>query len=80
MHSHDGVEHESRERTWLFKPNRPERDRSLGEDLAEKLACEFASLVGVPAARVELARGLVSEDASSKTRDDTRGLSNTVEC
>jgi hypothetical protein len=56
MHSHDWLEHKSRKRTWLFKPNRPERDRSLGEDVAEKLAGGFASLLGVPAASVELVR------------------------
>jgi hypothetical protein len=68
MHAHDWLKHESRERTWLYKQVRPERDRSLGEDVAEKLACEFASLAGVPAARVELAvrggtRGCIVEDA-----------------
>jgi hypothetical protein len=68
MHSNDWLKHESRERTWLFKPVRPERDRSLGEDVVEKLACEFASLVGIPVAFVELAvrrgtRGRIVEDA-----------------
>lgn len=68
MHAHDWLKHESRERTWLFKPARPERDRSLGEDIAEKLACEFAGLIGTPAAHVDLAtragtRGCIVEDA-----------------
>ncbi len=43
-------------RTWLFKPARPERDRSVGEDVAEKLGSEIARLMGVPAAPVTLAR------------------------
>lgn len=55
------------ERTWLFKPARPGRERSAGEDLAEKLGCEVARLIGVPAAPVELAlrngvRGALVED------------------
>lgn len=55
QHPHDWLKHPSQKRTWLFKPARPERDRSLGEDLAEKLASELARLVGIPAAPVELA-------------------------
>jgi hypothetical protein len=55
------------ERTWLFKPARVDRHRSAGEDVAEKLGCEMARLIGVPAARVELAvregiRGALVED------------------
>jgi hypothetical protein len=54
-------------RTWLFKPARPERDRSAGEDVAEKLGSEIARVIGVPAAPVELAtrhgiRGALVED------------------
>ncbi|WKG04201.1 hypothetical protein [Mycolicibacterium sp. HK-90] len=68
QHSHDWLRHQSRERTWLFKPARPSRDRSVREDIAEKLGCEFARLLGVPAARVELADrdhapGALVEDA-----------------
>jgi hypothetical protein len=55
QHVHNWLKHPSRTRTWLFKPARPERDRSLGEDIAEKLGSELARLVGVPAAPVELA-------------------------
>ncbi|VAZ63164.1 hypothetical protein [Mycobacterium kansasii] len=55
QHPHDWLKHPGEKRTWLFKPARPERDRSLGEDVAEKLASELARLVGIPAARVELA-------------------------
>ncbi|WP_235746487.1 hypothetical protein, partial [Mycobacterium tuberculosis] len=67
QHPHDWLKHPSRERTWLFKPARPERDRSLGEDTVEKLGSEMARLVGVPAATVELAtrggvRGALVED------------------
>jgi hypothetical protein len=67
QHPHDWLKHPSRERTWLFKPARPERDRSLGEDIVEKLGSEMARLVGVPAATVELAtrggvRGALVED------------------
>jgi len=67
QHPHDWLKHSSRKRTWLFKPARPERDRSLSEDVVEKLASELAQLVGVPAAPVELAvrdgvRGALVED------------------
>jgi hypothetical protein len=67
QHPHDWLKHPSQKRTWLFKPARPERDRSLGEDVAEKLASELARLVGIPAAPVELAvrdgvRGALVED------------------
>jgi hypothetical protein len=68
QHPHDWLKHPSQKRTWLFKPARPERDRSLGEDVAEKLASELARLAGIPAAKVELAvrdgvRGALVEDA-----------------
>lgn len=67
QHPHDWLKHPSQKRTWLFKPARPERDRSLGEDVAEKLASELARLVGISAAPVELAvrdgvRGALVED------------------
>ncbi|WP_232784619.1 hypothetical protein [Mycobacteroides chelonae] len=63
-YKHDGV----RERTWLFKPARSDRQHSAREDVVEKLGCEIARLVGVPAARVELATlagqpGALVEDA-----------------
>lgn len=68
QHPHDWLKRPSQKRTWLFKPARPERDRSLGEDVAEKLASELARLAGIPAAKVELAvrdgvRGALVEDA-----------------
>lgn len=64
---HLWLSHESRERTWLFKPLRPERNRPLGEHVAERLACELARAVGIPSARVELAHrdgvlGCIVED------------------
>jgi hypothetical protein len=60
--------HDTRERTWLFKPARPERHHAAREDVVEKLGSEIAGLMGVPAARVELAvlggqRGALVEDA-----------------
>jgi hypothetical protein len=66
-HPHDWLRHPSQKRTWLFKPARSERERSAGEDVAEKLGCEIARLVGVPAAPVVLAvrdgiRGALVED------------------
>jgi hypothetical protein len=66
-HAHDWLRHSSRKRTWLFKPARSERQRAAGEDVAEKLACEIARLLGVPAAPVQLAtrsgvRGALVED------------------
>lgn len=68
QHPHDWLRHPSRERTWLFKPARASRDRSMREDIVEKLGCEVARLLGVPAARVELADrdnapGALVEDA-----------------
>lgn len=65
---HYWYKHDSRKRTWLFKPARPERDRAAREDVVEKLGCEIAALMGVPAARVELATldgqpGALVEDA-----------------
>jgi hypothetical protein len=68
QHPHDWLKHPSHERTWLFKPARPVRDRSIGEDIVEKLGCEIAGLIGVPAAKVQLAvrngvSGALVEDA-----------------
>lgn len=68
LHEHEWYRQVSEPRTWLFKPARPERHRAIGEDIAEKVASELARLVGVPAARVELAergavRGVLVEDA-----------------
>jgi hypothetical protein len=40
---------------WLFKPRVQKDDWFQGEDWSEKLASEFARLLGVPCARVELA-------------------------
>lgn len=67
QHPHDWLKHPSQRRTWLFKPARSERDRSLGEDVVEKLASELARLVGIPAAPVQLGvrggvRGALVED------------------
>lgn len=68
QHAHNWFKHPSRERTWLFKPARPIRELSAREDLVEKLGCELARLIGVPAAEVELATlggqpGALVEDA-----------------
>jgi len=68
LHAHEWYRYESERRTWLFKPARPERHRAIGEDIVEKVASELARLLGVPAARVELAekgavRGVLVEDA-----------------
>jgi hypothetical protein len=68
LHAHEWYRHDSERRTWLFKPARQERHRAFGEDIVEKLASELARLLGVPAARVELAtrgevRGVLVEDA-----------------
>lgn len=64
---HRWLSHRSRARTWLFKPVRPGRVRPLGEHIAEKVASELARLLGLPSARVELARrnhqvGCIVED------------------
>jgi hypothetical protein len=55
LQPHQWLSHESRKRTWLFKPLRPERNRPLGEHVAERLASEFARVMGIPSARVDLA-------------------------
>lgn len=55
QHLHDWLKREGQDRTWLFKPARAERDRSLSEDVLEKLGNEFARLIGIPSAPVELA-------------------------
>lgn len=49
----------------LFKPNRDHLEAAQGEDWAEKLVSEIAALLGVPAARIDLAnrngvRGCIS--------------------
>ncbi len=51
----------------LFKPNRSRDAQDQGEDWAEKFAAEIAALLGLPAARIDLAcrngrRGCVSYD------------------
>ena len=55
LHAHEWYSNDAERRTWLFKPARQERHRAFGEEFSEKLASELARLVGVPAARVELA-------------------------
>jgi hypothetical protein len=68
QHEHYWYAHPSQERTWLFKPARVERNWAMREDIVEKLGCEFARLIGVPAAHVQLATlegesGALVEDA-----------------
>ena len=41
---------------WLFKPVVTHVDRRQGEDWAEKIVARVADLLGVPAARIELAQ------------------------
>ena len=41
---------------WLFKPRTEQLGWSQGEDWAEKITAEMAQLLGVPAARVQLAQ------------------------
>jgi hypothetical protein len=53
--AHDWLSHESRERTWLFKPLRPQRNRPLGEHVTERLVSELARVMGIASARVDLA-------------------------
>jgi hypothetical protein len=59
---------------WLFKPVRVQNDRRgpflQGDDWAEKVAAELAKLIGLPTARVELARYQGGQGALS--RDVTR--------
>lgn len=58
----------------LFKPNRAHRGDEQGEDWAEKLAAEIAILLGVPAARIDLAsrdnvRGCISYNVAPPGRE-----------
>jgi hypothetical protein len=53
--AHDWLSYKSRDRTWLFKPLRPQRNRPLGEHITERLASELARVMGIPSARVDLA-------------------------
>lgn len=62
LEKHPWLRHESRARPWLFKEVDLQPDRSLADDIVEKLASEIARAVGVPAARVDLV-----------TRDAVRG-------
>lgn len=55
LHAHQWLSHDSRGRTWLFKPLRPGRSGPLGEHVAERLASELARFMGIPSARVDLA-------------------------
>lgn len=54
LQKHPWLRHESRKRPWLFKAVESNLDRSLTDDIAEKLASEIASALGVPAAPVDL--------------------------
>ena len=67
LQPHQWLSHESRQRTWLFKPLRPSRDRPLGEHITEKLASELAKIMGIPSAPTDLAQrdgtlGCIVED------------------
>lgn len=65
------------ERRWLFKPIRYQRDARgafpQGDDWAEKIGADVAALIGLPVARVELARrdgvvGALSRDVAHGAR------------
>ncbi|MEO7262299.1 MAG: hypothetical protein ABI047_13750 [Jatrophihabitantaceae bacterium] len=67
LQPHQWLSHESRQRTWLFKPMRPGRNRPLGEHVTETLASESARVLGIPSALVDLAQrngvpGCIVED------------------
>ena len=60
---------DSTDRRWLFKQNRP----GTGEDWSEKLGAEFAEILGLPHATVDLASlggvpGVISLDFISNRR------------
>ncbi|GAA1949321.1 hypothetical protein GCM10009798_05670 [Nocardioides panacihumi] len=56
----DGVTARSQTHWWLFKPIKTASYRRY-DDWSEKLAAELATLIDLPSARVELARGEVDE-------------------
>jgi len=61
---------------WLFKYSRTSAGQVTGEHWAEKVGAEVAALLGVPHARVELARldgawGAISRRFDALARDDT---------
>lgn len=61
---------------WLFKYTRSSAGQVTGEHWAEKVGAEVAALLGVPHARVELARldsawGAISRRFDALARDDT---------
>lgn len=67
------------DRFWLFKFNRPNN----GEDWAEKLGAEFATLLGIPHAEVDLAqyngqRGSISLDLTDDTARGDLVLGNSL--
>lgn len=51
----DWLREPARARNWLFKPRVEHGDWAQGEDWAEKVSSEVGTLMGIPAARVELA-------------------------
>jgi hypothetical protein len=61
----DQVDKASQAGWWLYKPIKAASYRRY-DDWAEKLAAELAALIGLPAARVELARGLHDEGIISR--------------
>ncbi len=77
-HRHLWLRHHDKERTWLFKRTDVQADRPLHEDIAEKLASELAVRLGIPAARVDLAklgedRGCLVEDLRWSGGEDQPG-------
>lgn len=67
---------EDAEQPWLFKYSRESAGLVTGEHWAEKVGAEVACLLGVPHARVELARldgawGSISRRFDALSRDDT---------
>jgi hypothetical protein len=61
----EAVRDEGQEHLWLFKPVKHASYRRY-DDVAEKVACELAALLGLPSARVELARGQHEEGIVSR--------------
>ncbi|MCL4413172.1 MAG: hypothetical protein M1522_00245 [Actinobacteria bacterium] len=59
---------------WLFKPAAARNGRTVGDDWAERIGAQVAMLIGVPAARVELAHrdgtpGIVSANVAAGEGD-----------
>ena len=64
----------------LFKPNRARVGSERGEDWPEKLASELATTLGLSAARIDLAEGMVGVDVCHTTSFRHAGSCSRARC